>query len=195
MKLKLLKTVLWLNLAGSLGLVAALAAEKTTAPDAAKPVYEHYLKIQTALADDTLNGVAENAAAISKAVRQSADQQWPDQLAAQSDALAKATSLDAAREALKSVSKSLIEDWATHPSLADQYQRAYCPMAKAAWLQAGSEIRNPYFGKAMLSCGTFLPRAQTQSSTSAVCPVNPDMSCPDGKDMNCTGAQAGCCGK
>jgi Protein of unknown function (DUF3347) len=194
MKTNLLKTVLWLTLAGAIGFAPVLATDVGTSSDSAQPVYEHYLKIQTALADDSLNGVAENAAAIAKAVRQSADQHWPDQLAAQSEVLAKRTGLDAARDAFKLVSKSLIKHWAAHEALASQCQRAYCPMAKAAWLQAGSEIRNPYFGKAMLSCGTFLPRAQAQSSTSAVCPVNPNMTCRGGEDMNCTGAPAGCCG-
>lgn len=29
----------------------------------------------------------------------------------------------------------------------------YCPMKKASWLSAEKEIRNPYFGNAMLTCG------------------------------------------
>ncbi len=192
MKMKLLKIVTLLNLAGFVGAANVMAAENTAASDATKPVYEHYLKIQTALADDSMNSISENAATIAKEVRKQTDLHWPDQLAAQSDALAKVTSLNAAREAFKAVSKSLIEHWAAHEALASEYQRAYCPMAKAAWLQTGSEIRNPYFGKAMSSCGTFLPRAQT-SSASAVCPANASMVCSGGKDMNCTGVQAGCC--
>jgi hypothetical protein len=30
---------------------------------------------------------------------------------------------------------------------------AYCPMKKASWLSAEKEIRNPYYGSAMLTCG------------------------------------------
>ncbi len=29
----------------------------------------------------------------------------------------------------------------------------YCPMKKASWLSAEKEIRNPYYGSAMLTCG------------------------------------------
>jgi hypothetical protein len=29
-----------------------------------------------------------------------------------------------------------------------------CPMAKADWVQTDANVRNPYFGKAMSSCGT-----------------------------------------
>ena len=30
----------------------------------------------------------------------------------------------------------------------------YCPMKKASWLSKNKEIRNPYFGKKMLDCGS-----------------------------------------
>ncbi len=31
---------------------------------------------------------------------------------------------------------------------------AYCPMKKAYWLSSGTTIKNPYFGSAMLTCGS-----------------------------------------
>ena len=31
--------------------------------------------------------------------------------------------------------------------------QAYCPMKKANWLSSEKEIKNPYFGSAMLTCG------------------------------------------
>lgn len=30
----------------------------------------------------------------------------------------------------------------------------YCPMKKAGWLSKESNVRNPYFGSSMLTCGT-----------------------------------------
>lgn len=32
---------------------------------------------------------------------------------------------------------------------------AFCPMAPGRWLQSKPELRNPYFGAQMLSCGVF----------------------------------------
>jgi len=34
---------------------------------------------------------------------------------------------------------------------------AYCPMAQKYWLQKGTAIRNPYYGKSMLECGRLNP--------------------------------------
>lgn len=35
------------------------------------------------------------------------------------------------------------------------YGTAYCPMAKAWWVQKEGDIKNPYYGRKMLSCGSF----------------------------------------
>ena len=32
---------------------------------------------------------------------------------------------------------------------------AYCPMADKPWLQKDKDIKNPYYGSAMLTCGSF----------------------------------------
>jgi hypothetical protein len=32
---------------------------------------------------------------------------------------------------------------------------AICPMVNKPWLQAEADIRNPYYGKEMLTCGSF----------------------------------------
>ena len=34
---------------------------------------------------------------------------------------------------------------------------AYCPMVKHTWLQTADSLQNPYFGKAMPTCGEFRP--------------------------------------
>jgi hypothetical protein len=36
---------------------------------------------------------------------------------------------------------------------------AYCPMVRGSWLQKDETIRNPYYGKGMLTCGEFKDKA------------------------------------
>lgn len=36
---------------------------------------------------------------------------------------------------------------------ADAIYEDYCPMKKAYWLSSGTDIKNPYFGQSMLTCG------------------------------------------
>jgi hypothetical protein len=120
-----------------------------------KSVYDDYLKIQTELVKDSLKGVADNAAAIAKAVRGDEMKMLPSEVATQADALAKAKDLKSAREAFKPLSASLIKYLADNKAGKGVYHEAYCPMAKASWLQSGKDIKNPYLGKEMPDCGVL----------------------------------------
>jgi hypothetical protein len=149
--MKTLKTFL---LAAAFGLLAgpgAQAADYPALPGPVKSVYDHYLKIQAALAGDSLTGVAENADAITKAVQGDA-KILPADVGAQAAALAKAKDLKTARAAFKPLSDALIKYLADHKAK-DAYVQVYCPMAKANWLQADKNVANPYLGKSMPDCG------------------------------------------
>src|SRR5581483_1854069 len=50
------------------------------------------------------------------------------------------------------------EPAATQPALKGELVSAYCPMAKANWLQFGDVIANPYMGAEMPTCGTVQRR-------------------------------------
>ena len=116
-----------------------------------KSVYDHYLKIQAQLANDSLTGVAANAEAIAKAVQGDANA-LPAAVAGEAEALAKASDLRSARAAFKPLSDSLIKYLAEHKAKG-AYVEVYCPMARAHWLQLDRKVSNPYFGQAMATCG------------------------------------------
>ncbi|MBT6769393.1 MAG: DUF3347 domain-containing protein, partial [Opitutales bacterium] len=59
----------------------------------------------------------------------------------------------------ESLSNHLIATVSTNPSAFDgQIYQMHCPMANsdsgADWLQSSDDLLNPYFGAAMLKCGT-----------------------------------------
>ena len=158
--MKLLKNTARLFLALAVGAApfAALSAEDKKMDDSAlmepvKSVLDHYLKIQTELSKDSLKEVDEHATAIAKAVKGDEMKMLAPDVAKQAEALAQAKDLKAAREAFKPLSTSLVKYLADHKAGQGIYHEAYCPMAKANWLQTGKAIKNPYMGKAMLGCG------------------------------------------
>jgi hypothetical protein len=97
--------------------------------------------------------VLQPATAIAKAVTTDQMKMLPPDVAKQAGSLAKAKDLKAAREAFKPLSASLVKYLADNKAGQGTYHEAYCPMAKATWLQTGKAIKNPYMGKAMPSCG------------------------------------------
>ncbi len=146
-----LKTIL---LAAAVGLLAGTGASAAGSPALTGPVksvFEHYLKIQASLANDSLTGVAENAEAITTAVHGDA-KVMPAEVGIEADALAKAKDLKSVRTAFQPLSDTLIKFLADSKAKG-AYVQVYCPMAKANWLQADKNVSNPYLGKAMPDCG------------------------------------------
>lgn len=139
--------------------LAGFAADKTASDPAlmqpVKSIYDSYLKIQVELAKDSTKEVSENASAIAKAVNGDKMKMLPADVAKQAEALAKAKDLKAAREAFKPLSASLTKYLADNKAGKGVYHEGYCPMVKASWLQTEKEVRNPYMGSAMLTCGTL----------------------------------------
>jgi hypothetical protein len=131
------------------------AADNSALTQPVKSVLDYYLKIQAALVTDSLIGVDENASAIAKAVRGDDKKTLSPDVATQAETLAKAANLQAARAAFKPLSDSLIKYLADHKAGVGTYHEAYCPMARASWLQTEKDIKNPYMGNGMSSCGEF----------------------------------------
>ena len=147
-----------LTIFASIGLfigTSVRAAEKPVLLEPVKSVLDHYLMIQTELAGDSVKGLEDHANSIAKAVKGDDLKRLSPDVAKQAETLARAKDLKAAREAFKPLSASLVKYLATHKDSKSTYHEAYCPMAKASWLQAGKEIVNPYMGKEMLTCGVL----------------------------------------
>ncbi len=133
--------------------LSVCAADDPALMEPVKSVYDHYLKIEKALVADSTKGVADEAGAIAKAVRGDTMKMLPVDVADKADAVAAAKDLPAARSAFKKLSQPLIQYLAEHKVQSGLYHEAYCPMARASWLQDEKSITNPYFGQSMLSCG------------------------------------------
>jgi Cu(I)/Ag(I) efflux system membrane fusion protein len=139
--------------AGTLSSVAAEEKADGALMEPVKSVYDNYMAIQKELAKDSLKGVSEHASAIAKAVRGDEMKMLPMDVAKQADGVAKAEDLRTAREAFKGLSGSLVKYLADHKAGKGLYHEVYCPMARASWLQTEKNIKNPYMGTAMLTCG------------------------------------------
>jgi hypothetical protein len=145
----------------ALGVAASACgpAPQTSATPAAgsqmsRAVVDPYLKVQAALADDTMDGVRTGAGEIATAATAlGAPAMKIDTAAVQ---LASATELEDARTKFGVLSEA-IDAYMTglHLVPPDGVKVAFCPMVQKPWLQAAATIDNPYYGKSMLTCGSF----------------------------------------
>lgn len=128
--------------------------------DCQKDALTGYFSIQKALASDKLAAAQDAASAIGDAISKSECPADSDdhcaEMSAAASAIASAKDIAAARDAFKRLSESMIAQVESHGSEIAAY-KMYCPMAfknkGAAWLQDSEELRNPYYGASMLTCG------------------------------------------
>lgn len=125
-------------------------------PQPAATVFDNYVRIQTSLAQDSLQDVRKEALAVVWALEADTSKQFSVTVAQQAKAVANATDLRGVREAFKPFSKSLIDYASKNPTLTASYRHVHCPMANADWLQTDSTVSNPYLGKGMAHCGEFV---------------------------------------
>lgn len=128
------------------GQASAAVAKSSSKPVFMQPlqsVFDSYISIQGTLVQDSLKGVARTAAAMARAMRGDSRQMLSPKVAEQAEALAQAKDLATARSAYKALSDSLIRYVKAQKLPPGTYYEAYCPMAKASWLQTQRSIQNP----------------------------------------------------
>ncbi len=132
----------------ALTLLVAAPATAAVADGLAVP----YLHVQMALANDSMDGVQEAAGTMAA---EAESMGAPARLiAATARALAAASDITTARAAFGPLSDALIA-YGEEVGFGE-LRIAYCPMVDKSWVQAGSELRNPFYGSEMLTCGSFV---------------------------------------
>ena len=143
----------------------ALAFAGCSKPEAAKSpgaagremsraVVDPYLKIETALAGDSVDGVKANAGDLATAASALGAPAVP--IATSALQLAAAGDLADARVKFAVLSEALDAYMSSQHLLPPEGIRvAFCPMVLKPWLQEDGPLRNPYYGSAMLTCGSF----------------------------------------
>ena len=145
-----------MNIKKTVLIVAAvmLTSFSAVAADLPGALVDPYLQVQAALASDQFAGVAASAKAIETAAAALGTD--AEKIVAGARKLGAASDIAAARTAFGEVSDSLAAyATMTKSGFGKDVRLAYCPMADKPWLQKDKEIRNPYYGASMLTCGSF----------------------------------------
>lgn len=152
-----------LTLASCAGLSAAALAHDKEAPlnNEQKAFLKNYESVRAALASDDLAAVKKAAGSIVTKSKTPPKEPLTDEqkerevkFAATVKTIATADSLATARTAFKALSKRAIH----YADGKAGYFIANCPMVEGGegdWVQTSKKINNPYFGKSMLTCGSF----------------------------------------
>jgi Cu(I)/Ag(I) efflux system membrane fusion protein len=146
------------------------AIETPAAWDAGlRPAIEAYLAMHERLADDDLEGAKAAARALAGAISgfsptepAPAVEAWQPlarHLVLHAESAAEGASLEAVRADFEALGQRVIALLRTFGNpTRDPLRLAFCPMAGsggAEWIQTSETIANPYFGRAMHTCGSI----------------------------------------
>lgn len=145
-----------------LALLATAFTHNSFAQDSAKPapiqLLDAYYKLKDALVSSNPTLAAANADGLVKAIngtdKQTVNDDAKATLLKDADAISSSKDIKLQREKFAFLSNNMFELAKTVKLSADPVYQQYCPMKKASWLSSDKAIKNPYFGSAMLTCGS-----------------------------------------
>lgn len=132
----------------------AQATPKTIAPQ----LLIAYYQLKDNLVKSNAAAAAASATELVKAINDADKEMLKDETRANllkdATTIAQAGDLKIQREKFSTLSNSLFELAKLVKLSAEPVYQQYCPMKKASWLSNDKAIKNPYYGNAMLTCGS-----------------------------------------
>lgn len=133
-----------------------LAQDSKTAQPA--QLLSTYYKLKDALVSSNAASASVNADELIKAIngtdKQTVNDDARANLLKDAGAIAQSKDIKLQREKFANLSNNMFELAKTVKLSADPVYQQYCPMKKASWLSNDKAIKNPYYGSAMLTCGS-----------------------------------------
>lgn len=130
--------------------VATVFPHTTVTANNPDKAYERYAALDNALAKDDAVTAQKAGAKLVHALK---DIPGSAKATKAATAISKTKDISAQRKSFAILSQELIKLFKTNKPDNVMIYIHYCPMKKAYWLTDSKEIHNPYFGKAMPSCG------------------------------------------
>jgi len=143
---------------------STVKAQDKTANTAVNNVLSAYLDVKNALTTDNNAQTKAKAKDLLTAItavpmdKLTADQHklwmtYAEKLEFDSRHISESDAIDHQREHFTSLSKNMYEVTKGLKLNTNTVYEQYCPMKKATWLSETNAIKNPYYGKQMLTCG------------------------------------------
>lgn len=145
--------------------VTTVKAAPADLHSAINDVYKSYLGIKNALATDNSKAAIDEAKKFTAALQdvpvnsmdakqKAAWTKYAEKLRYDGDHISESTAIDHQREHFGSLSTNMYEIVKAFQTNDMVLYKQYCPMVKKSWLSESSAIKNPYYGKDMLGCGS-----------------------------------------
>lgn len=117
-----------------------------------------YYQLKDNLVKSNPVATAASADAFIKAINESGKETVSEtakqSLLADANAIAQSKDISVQRDKFATLSNNILELAKSVKLSPDPVYQQYCPMKKVSWLSNSKAIKNPYYGSAMLTCGS-----------------------------------------
>lgn len=148
----------------ALTLMTVFSVNAQQASPALSPILDLYYALKDALVNSDAKTASAKAGDLEKtvinidmkrlsSVEQNAFGSLKGQLASDAKLIATISDIKTQREYFSSLSASIYTMAKAVKLTGQPVYQAYCPMKKSYWLSNEAAIKNPYYGKLMLTCG------------------------------------------
>lgn len=135
-----------------LTMIAALIVTVSAPAQQAKGILNAYLKVKADLVQSDNKMASTHTAELQKSIEATPAFSEKDVLLKSVQKMAKSTDIEKQRMALAEISPVLWKVVKADKNSGEAYYQ-YCPMKKTYWVSNEPAIKNPYYGKQMLTCG------------------------------------------
>lgn len=116
----------------------------------------NYISVKNALVNSDTKMASQKIKSLYQNIKEDDNFKQKETLLKSTEKMAKATNIEKQRAAFNEVSTTIWEIVKNAKKTNKTVYYQYCPMKKAYWLSTEKEIENPYYGAAMLSCGSVV---------------------------------------
>ncbi len=146
----------------TVALIATVFVQQSFAQESAKtqtsPLLTSYYALKNALVSSNPTAAATSAAEFIKAAnaidKEMVTSESRGALVNDATVISQSKDIKVQREKFANLSANVFALAKTVKLSTDPVYLQYCPMKKASWLSDNKAIKNPYFGNAMLTCGS-----------------------------------------
>ncbi|MDN3708517.1 DUF3347 domain-containing protein [Myroides ceti] len=138
----------------SLFLFAGLLLGYSALAQNTKTLFNNYINVKNALVKGDGKSANQAIEVFYKSIKGETNFVLKDALLKATEKMSKSTNLEKQRTAFNDVSTTLWQVVKGSDKVTQPVYYQYCPMKKAYWLSEEKDIKNPYYGSSMLTCGT-----------------------------------------
>jgi hypothetical protein len=116
-------------------------------------LFNNYINVKNALVNSDSKTASQAIETFYQSLKSAQNFAQKDELLRAAEKLNKANNLEKQRASFNDVSTQMWKLVKGSDKVSQTVYYQYCPMKKAYWLSKEKDIKNPYYGSSMLTCG------------------------------------------